>query len=239
MRRLPRAAAMASSSLRSTSASVRGARKSRSIRTVRGQVVEQRADRRDADAAGDEHDALGVPRVGREHAVRALGDDARAGAQPGERAAVVAEVLDRDAEVARVGAGRQRVGVGVPPHLRREEAPAEELPAADAQRVEVASADPDADRVARLADDGVHAQVVAQRAVDRGADAEHDEGAEGHGVHADPDPARPVVRGELLAEQHLVQEGERDREVEVEVRDPPGLVPHPAPGHAPRRDRRP
>ncbi len=205
----------------------------------RREVVQHRADRRHADAAGEQDDALTVSRVGREDAVRPLRDDARARAQPGERAAVVAEVLHGDAQVARVGAGRERVRVRLPPHLRGEEPPAEELAAADVERREVATLDPHAHGVLRLADDGVHAQVVPPRAHEREPDPEEQERAEGHDVEAHPDPAGPGVGDELLAVQDLVHVGEGDREVEVEVGDPPGLVLHPASRHPPRRDARP
>src|SRR4051812_19715377 len=94
---------------------------------VLGQLLEQRADRRDADAGADEQHAVAVARVGGEHAVRALDREPRAGPQPRERGAVVAEGLDGDAQVARGRCRRQRVRVRLPPQAARQEAPLQEL----------------------------------------------------------------------------------------------------------------
>ena len=103
----------------------------RDVAGVAGQVLQQRADRRDADAARDQRDPRAPPRGGGEGAVRPVEDHPRAGrdrAQP-----EVADLLDRDPQPPPVGRGGERVRVRLPPVLAGQEAPGEELAGARLQ----------------------------------------------------------------------------------------------------------
>src|SRR4051794_14982390 len=126
------------------------------------QLLEQGADRRDADAGADQQHAVARPRVGGEDAVGPLDRHRRAGPEPGERRAVVAEVLDGDAQVAARRRGRQGIGVRLPPQPAAQEAPLQELAAGDRQAVEPAPAQDDAVGVRALAGDGDDVQAMAQ-----------------------------------------------------------------------------
>ena len=108
-----------------------------------GHVLEQRADRRDPDAAGDQRHPRAPPRRRGEGAERPLGDHARAGRDRAQRARVVAEPLDGDPQPAAVGRRRERERVRLPPAVARQEAPREELPGARLQRPEPAALDLD------------------------------------------------------------------------------------------------
>ena len=70
---------------------------------VADELLEDRADGGDADAGGEEQHAAADALAGGEGAVGALEEDARAGAQVGEAARVVAELAHRDAQAAPVG----------------------------------------------------------------------------------------------------------------------------------------
>ena len=73
---------------------------------VADELLEDRADRGDTDAGGEEQDATADALAGGEGAVGALEEDARAGAEVGQAARVVAELADRDPQVRPVGGAR-------------------------------------------------------------------------------------------------------------------------------------
>ena len=61
--------------------------------------LEQRPQRRDPDAPGDQHDAAVREAARRECAIRAFGEHAHSGLERSDAMRVVADVLDSDAEV--------------------------------------------------------------------------------------------------------------------------------------------
>src|SRR5580692_11570601 len=116
-------------------------------------------DRGDADPAGDEQHPPAGQR-GRERAVGPLGEYPGPRGQVGQRAAVVAVVLDRDPHLIGRRHRRQRVGVRLPPQLAGEEPPPKELPGLGPQPVEVAAGDEDRHDAGRLRPDRLHGELV-------------------------------------------------------------------------------
>ena len=117
----------------------------REVAGVRGQRLEERAERRDPDPAGDERHLRPGPSRAGEDAVRAFDEDPRADRDRGEADGVIAQRLDRDPEPAAVGRRAERERVAAPPAVAGQEAEHEVLAGADGQLVEVAARDVDRD----------------------------------------------------------------------------------------------
>src|SRR5207248_8032721 len=75
---------------------------------VAAHLLEQRADRRDADAAGDEHDLFATANRLGERAEWAFGDDQSARPHAADLAGEIAECLHGDAQRTIVRGGRER-----------------------------------------------------------------------------------------------------------------------------------
>lgn len=132
-----------------------------------GEVLEQGPNGRRADPGGDRENTAAGRALGREGAVGALDRDPGSSRQAGEREAVVAEVLDRDAQPVAVGQAGHRVRVSLPPQPADQKAPLQELPARQREAIKPPAAQHDRDDTRPLVDDLVHAQPVAQRAPQR------------------------------------------------------------------------
>src|ERR1700689_1803610 len=107
--------------------------------------------------------------------------------------------------------------------------PEEELAACYRELVEPASLADDRDHAGGLVADVGDPQLMPRAPpgwLEHPEDQDHARGA-----RPDHDPQRPDQRvaDERGAGDDLVGEGERQPEVEVEVHDPPGLVPEPLP----------
>src|ERR1700730_11651324 len=101
-------------------------------------LLDQRPQRRDPDAARDQERLRATLFLGREESVRSLDRDPSAGMQPLQPAAVVANALDGETEEAVVERRRERERVRPPPAIAGQETPAEILTGARLQLVEVA-----------------------------------------------------------------------------------------------------
>ena len=140
----------------------------------RREVVEQRPDRRDPDAAGDQRQTFVAPGVRGEPPERAVGDHGGAGRDRPEPGGVVARGLDGDAQPLAMGSGRQREWMGLPPHARGEEAPDEELAGPRSEAIEMAPADVERDDAGRFADDLLNPQPMPPRPHQRDEQAKED-----------------------------------------------------------------
>src|SRR6478672_11675862 len=158
---------------------------------VADELLEDRADRGDADAGGEEQDATADALAGGEGAVGALEEDAGAGTQVGQAARVVAELADRDPQMTPVGGARDRPRVGGREQAGADEAPVEVLAGADREAVEVTPLHPDRPHAGGLLDDLGDAQAVTEAPGDRDEqspphDAGRDEDEEGPPVGPNP-----------------------------------------------------
>ena len=195
---------------------------------VAARVLHERAHRRDADAAGDERNLVAAARRLGEHAEGALGEDARADRNVGERRAVVAERLHRDTERPAVRRGRERERMRGPPASAREEAPREELARGRVQPVEPPAGDPDRHHARPLGRNLDDAQPMTECRRRRQEEAEHDEDRERGGVQRAPVVGGDGVEHELVPGGDLVEPAERDPGVGEEMHRVPPLVPQAA-----------
>ena len=137
-------------------------------------------------------------------------------------AAVVTELLDRDAQPTPVRRGRQGERVGLPPVPAGEEAPMQDWPESSAAG-RGRPADLKGDHAGRLGHHPLDPQPVAQRARHRQDDAKADERRQRQRVQRPPVRARDRLAQELVTGGQLVAEAERDRDVGAHVDG----VPHP------------
>src|ERR1039458_6304398 len=150
-----------------------------------GHLLDERTQRSDADAAGDEQRSWTPPSHRREDAEGTLEDDSRSGKEPAHRAGEVAYLLDGDAEVLTVGRCGEREGMDLPPETRCQEAEFEELARAHRERGQGAAADVDRDHVRSFLGDRLYPQTVANRHPRRNDDAEGDHQDGGDRVQRD------------------------------------------------------
>ena len=199
-------------------------------RGLRRQLLQQREHRSGADADADEQQPVALGRVGGEDAVRPLDRDARSGRDPRQVAAVVAEILDGDAQQIALRRRRQRIRMRLPPQPAAQEPPLEELAAGHGQPVEPAPAHQHGDHARPLRRHALHADSVAQRPPQREPDPRRHHHGERAGPQQRPPRPRDRMAGERGAGVDLVRERQEKREVGVEVHGPPRLV-----GEAPAR----
>ena len=109
-------------------------------------------------------------------------------------------------------------------------------PARAFEVLEPGAADLQRDDARRLLDHPLDPQPVARVAPGGHADPEHDDGRQRAEVERLPVGARGRVAHELAPGRDLVAEGERDREVRVEVDEVPRLVAQPPPHDHERAD---
>ena len=129
-----------------------------------GQILEHRADRRNADAGADQKQLVALRGVAGEGAIGTLDGNTRAGRDAGQLAGVVAEILDGDAQVGRHRHGRERVGMGLPPEARPQEPPLHELASVDPQPLEVVALQHERDGAGAFRVDGNDAEAVVDAA---------------------------------------------------------------------------
>ena len=99
---------------------------------LRRAVFEQRADRRDADTAGNQDHGRSPGLLDRENAVGTLKYDSGPRSGPQNARRVLAELLDREADAARRGGSRHRERMRLPPQVACHHADVEVLAAGDA-----------------------------------------------------------------------------------------------------------
>src|SRR5664280_2098733 len=140
----------------------------------RRQFLEQRPQRRDADAASDQKDScLGPPGTG-EDAIWPFDEDDGADPDFLELARVVAEILHGEAEVATVGRCRDRERVGTIPAVDGQEPQTEPLPSPDGETIQVAAGEVDRDDAGSFLDNVCDAHPMAHRYCDRLAEPERE-----------------------------------------------------------------
>ena len=175
-------------------------------------LLEQRADRRDADAAGDQQRPS---RAGATASVKTPNGPSATTRVPTGVAPARACSRRRAFTVIRSespsGAAESENGCAFAQRPRREEAPEEELAGVCVQPVEPAPGDPERDDArAFLARRPRRAGGSAGRATSGSADPEHDEQHERRDVERAPVVGRDRVQHELVAGRDLVEPGERD-----------------------------
>ena len=136
-----------------------------------------------------------------------------------------------------LGADEIENGMGAPPAVAGQEPPHEVLAGPDRELVEVAPGDVDREDAGALLDDVRDAQPMPRGQPDRLADAEDEDERGGDDVERDPVADRDRVVDEVGADEDLVEEAERDREVGVEVEPVPRLVRQAAARGTDRGDR--
>src|SRR5581483_12062970 len=109
------------------------------------ELLEQRPQRGDPDAGGDQRDAPAAAGLTRQAAVGALDQDPGSRLEAGEAGAAVAQVLDGDPQAVPAGGGRQRVGVPPGPAGPVEETEDEVLAGPDREPLEGVTAEMDGD----------------------------------------------------------------------------------------------
>ena len=141
------------------------------------------------------------------------------------------------------GQRRQRIRMGLPPQPPYQEAPLEELAARHRQALQVATRADHRHHAGAFLPDLHDAQLMAQGAPDREAQAADQDGARRAGPQHDPERPGEGMTHEGRPVGQLMGEGQRHGQIGVQVDGPPGLVAQPAPdrpeGHDARRDQQP
>ena len=111
-----------------------------------------------------------------------------------------------------------------PPAIAREEPPLEVLAGTHRQPVEVATGHVDADDPGPLVDDVGDPKLMTHGRRDGVADAEDEHEPDRDQVEPDPVQRRDLVVHEVGADEELMQEPERDREIGIEMDAVPRLA---------------
>ena len=201
-----------------------------------GQVLEQGAKWSDTDPRTDQSHAFERACVSGECAIGPLDEDGCPGLELGNRAALIAEPLDGHPEVRGPRECGERIRVCVPPELSRQEAPLEELASGYREPTKVSTRAGDREDPGCLLLDGDDPEPALKIATDRPEDPEHNDASRRRQPDSDPIRSGERVADERATGDDLVGEGESEREVGVEVDDPPGLVPEVAPSDLDRSE---
>src|SRR5450759_2307654 len=117
--------------------------------------------------------------------------------------------------------------MGPEPAVAREEAEAEPLAGPDWEPIKIAAGDVERSYPGPFLDHVGDAEPVPPRNCSRLPEAEDRQRAECDHVQSDPEEAGDLVGREVHADGQLMQEAERDREVDVQVNGVPGFVRRP------------
>ena len=199
-------------------------------------LLEQRANRSDADPACDQERLVDGAAVLGEDPERPLGEYPCPDRDLPELGAVVAEVLDGDPERVALGRLRERIRMLRVPEAFREEPPEEELAGLRVELVEVATGDPQRDDPGGLLDHVGDPQAEAERVDDRPGEPVPEDERQGARVERPPVVGGRQVEVEVVAVRDHVEPRERDPRVGGEVDRVPPLVGHPPPDDDERGD---
>src|ERR1700726_2356673 len=151
-------------------------------------LLDQRPQRRDPDAARDQEHLRAPLFLGREESVWSLDRDARAWVKSLQPAAVVAHALDGQTEELVVERRRERERVRPPPAIASQEAPAEILTGARLELVEVAPGHVKRHDTGRLRHDLGHPEAVAKAHPPGMPQAEREHAEQDGEIEPDPIP---------------------------------------------------
>src|SRR5438552_1048602 len=200
-----------------------------------GQVLQQRPDRRDPAAPGDQQRPVPSAPVGGEHAGRSLREDPHAGPQPRQVRRVVTDDLDGQPQPLPVRRGGQRERVRLPPAAAGQEPPAEVLAGPRPQLRQPPAADVDGHHVGRFRYHLGDHQPVAEVEPERRQHPAPGKAADDEGVQRGPVPPAEVPAGQLLPVGELVAVAEQQDQVRGQVQEVPRLVGQYPPDRADRQ----
>jgi hypothetical protein len=166
---------------------------------VAGQLLEQRADRGDADPAGDQERLRPPGSGGGERGERAFGDQPGPGLDVADGRGEVAQLLHGDPHGAVGGRCRERERVRLRPPTRGEEASEKELAGAGPNALQIPSGDLERDDAGALRAHACDAKPVPESRGERREDAVPDEHCEGREIERLPVVGGGLVQDELVA----------------------------------------